>query len=130
MPEEAPPPHEFDVVVVTGDLMIGSRVAEFARSNGLKCRQVLPGPFAADPPSAACVCIDLSAQRGPLSALLEKVAKPAEGGPRVVAFGPHVQEELLQSARDFGVSEVLTRGQFLNQLGRWLPAAQRPAGAD
>lgn len=130
MPDEAFPPLELDVVVVTGDLMIGSRVAEFARSSGLKCRQVLPGPFAANPPSAACACIDLSSLRGPLAALLAKVAKPADGGPKVVAFGPHVQEELLQSARDFGVAEVLTRGQFLNQLGRWLPAAQRPGAAD
>lgn len=35
---------------------------------------------------------------------------------KVVGFSPHVDRELIQSARDAGFTEVLTRGQFDNGL--------------
>ncbi len=38
-----------------------------------------------------------------------------------VAFGPHVQTERLQAARQAGCQHVLSRGQLDGQLERWLP---------
>lgn len=39
------------------------------------------------------------------------------GGPvRIVAFGPHVEREALQAARDAGADDVMTRGAFSNNL--------------
>lgn len=40
------------------------------------------------------------------------VANWGEDLPRIVAYGPHVKEARLQNARDCGVPEVITRGQF------------------
>lgn len=42
-------------------------------------------------------------------------ASGADAGPariRIVAFGPHVNKDLLQQARDAGADEVLPRGAF------------------
>lgn len=38
-----------------------------------------------------------------------------------IAFGPHVQEQRLQAAREAGCEQVLSRGQFDSQLDRLLP---------
>ncbi len=35
---------------------------------------------------------------------------------RIVAFGPHVEREALQAARDAGADEVMTRGAFSRHL--------------
>ncbi len=35
---------------------------------------------------------------------------------KIVAFGPHVDREALQAARDAGADEVMTRGAFSNHL--------------
>lgn len=35
---------------------------------------------------------------------------------RVIAWGPHVQKDLLQAARDAGADEVMTRGAFDHSL--------------
>ena len=43
-------------------------------------------------------------------------ALPALGGRRVVAFGSHVDRELLDAARAAGCEEVLPRSQFFSRL--------------
>ena len=37
---------------------------------------------------------------------------------QVVAFGPHVQEQRLEAARQAGCDQVLSRGQLTQQIGR------------
>jgi hypothetical protein len=37
-------------------------------------------------------------------------------GIRVIGFGPHVDDELLQAARTAGVDEVLPRSAFFRRL--------------
>jgi len=39
-------------------------------------------------------------------------ATPEQRKIHVLAWGPHVEKELLQAARDEGASQVLTRGAF------------------
>jgi hypothetical protein len=46
----------------------------------------------------------------------------------VVAFGPHVQEELLAAARDAGCNLVVSRGQFFAQIKTILQQNQRALG--
>ncbi|HWC90649.1 MAG TPA: hypothetical protein VG433_13365 [Pirellulales bacterium] len=41
-----------------------------------------------------------------------------------IAFGPHVQESLLAAARSAGCNRILSRGQFLAQIGEILEGAR------
>ncbi len=59
--------------------------------------------------------------------VLEQVAAAkAAGATRVVGFLGHLQEDLMAAARDAGVDEVLTRGQFVQRLDGLL--RDRPGG--
>ena len=49
----------------------------------------------------------------------------AEAAPPLVAFGPHVHEDLLDAARQAGCAAVVTRGQFDRDAERILQAAMR-----
>lgn len=57
------------------------------------------------------ILLDLS-KKGVLEALTDIVA----GGARVVAYGSHVDKELLRRAGDAGCTEVLPRSQFFSRL--------------
>jgi CheY-like chemotaxis protein len=61
---------------------------------------------------AKMVVIDLSTPRIDLAALVGELRALPEPPDAVLAFGPHVHEERLQSARDAGCDAVLSRGQF------------------
>jgi CheY-like chemotaxis protein len=61
---------------------------------------------------ARMVVIDLSTTRLDLAALVRDLRALPEPPVAVLAFGPHVHEERLQSARDAGCDAVLSRGQF------------------
>ena len=61
---------------------------------------------------ARVVVIDLSTTRGDLATLVSQLRALPEPPAAVLAFGPHVHEERLQSARDAGCDAVLSRGQF------------------
>jgi len=39
---------------------------------------------------------------------------------RIIAFGPHVEEALTARAQQAGLTEVLTKGQFVNSLPKLL----------
>ena len=61
---------------------------------------------------ARLVVIDLSTTRVDLAALVGELRGLPEPPVAVLAFGPHVHEERLQTARDAGCDAVLSRGQF------------------
>lgn len=63
------------------------------------------------------IVVDLEAPGLDLSALLTALPDPA---PRVIAFGPHVQERRLAAAREAGCSRVVTRGQISTALSDFL----------
>ena len=60
------------------------------------------------------VLIDLSAGADPLEAVA--LARASAPDARVVAFGPHVEGELMNSARERGADEVLARSAFVRKL--------------
>lgn len=45
------------------------------------------------------------------------VIASAIGSARVIAFGPHVDTDVLVAAREAGADEVLPRSQFFKELG-------------
>jgi DNA-binding NarL/FixJ family response regulator len=61
---------------------------------------------------ARLVVIDLSTTRSDLAELVARLRGLTEPPAAVLAFGPHVHEDRLQSARDAGCDAVMSRGQF------------------
>jgi DNA-binding response OmpR family regulator len=111
------------VVKVLGcirDLMFSTRVRDAARQHGHECQIV---SRAADVPDhlagADLVLIDLMVPGG---GALEAVAAAAAAGVPVVAYGEHVQADVLQAGRDAGADEVFTRSEFTRRLAALLAA--------
>lgn len=50
----------------------------------------------------------------------QRPVRSADPSIRVLAFGPHVERNALQAARDAGADDVLTRGAFDHQIERIL----------
>src|SRR5262245_59277736 len=98
------------VVLVSGDLMVMSRVQGAARKSGLAMATASGNDVAMDG-DCAVVLIDL---RNPGLDVAELVAslryQPTK--PAIVAFGPHVHEASLETAREAGCDMVVTRGQL------------------
>lgn len=109
------------VVALVRDLMFGSRVR--AAVPGAVVAQNWGRVLDAVGPDTRLVIVELEAA-GSLELIPELPGRAPEA--RVVAFGPHVQEELLASAREAG-AEVLPRGAFVKRLPA-LVAEARQAG--
>ncbi|MFO7894272.1 MAG: hypothetical protein R6U63_11095 [Longimicrobiales bacterium] len=107
------------VVALVPDLMFASRVrgvapeAVIARSADALVEAVDAG--------TRLVLVDLQAE-GALDALRALAGGAKPGGARVVAWGPHVMEEALESAREAG-AEVMARGAFVKQLPQLVAAS-------
>jgi DNA-binding response OmpR family regulator len=102
------------------DLMFSTRVRDAARQHGHDCRIVSK---AADVEGLLAetdlVIVDLMVPGG---GALEAVAAASAAGVPVVAYGEHVQPEVLQAGRDAGADQVLTRSEFTRRLGALLAA--------
>lgn len=108
------------VVLLSGDLMGASRVEGAARQAGIDLRLATHADSALDCCSAEdvlLVIIDLATSNLDVSALVEQLKHRTGRAPAIVAFGPHVHEETLISAKAAGCDEVFSRGQFLSQAG-------------
>ncbi len=96
---------------ISSDLFSSSQFASAIRSAGVDVQAVLavPTDFSAAPP---VVVIDLET-----AGAIEGITGFKGAGRSVVAFGPHVKVDLLESARAAGADHVLTRGQATRDLG-------------
>jgi CheY-like chemotaxis protein len=102
-------------ILLSADLLSTSKLGAAAARAGCRLTVIakpddLVARLTAAP--AGLVVIDLSTTRidlAPLVTALRGLPKPPVA---VLAFGPHVHEERLQSARDAGCDAVLSRGQF------------------
>lgn len=118
------------IVLASGDLMVSSAAGGAAARTGVALQTVLAAdelPTRCLALSPAAVILDLSLPGLDLGALLPRLRALA-GAPRVLAFGPHVHETRLASARAAGCDLVLTRGQFharMDELFRELDGATR-----
>lgn len=113
------------------DLMFFSRVSGAARAAGASVRQVRTAAellAAARTRPPAGVIIDLHCSGLDLPALLAELDAAVSPRPRVIAYGSHVEAEVLRAARQAGCDRVLPRSQFVTELeshiGQWLAETQ------
>jgi DNA-binding response OmpR family regulator len=100
------------------DLMFSTRIRDTARQHGHDCQIVTrAADVAGNLGGTDLVVIDLMVPGG---GALEAVSAAAAAGVTVVAYGEHVQAEVLQAGRDAGADEVLTRSEFTRRLGALL----------
>lgn len=103
------------VIMLSGDLMFGSRVksaaerAEWTFALGGK----LPDGDLSD---VRLVVLDLSTRSG-LTGTVMAVCQERCPTADVIAYGPHVHVAKLKAAREAGIPRVLTNGQFDSMIG-------------
>ena len=102
-----------DVVFFGSDLMFSSQLLSAAAQLGKKLAVAGSAADAAAKLSADCklVIADLTLDGLDLAAVVAATRARAPAA-RVIAFGPHVDEQLLASAKASGADLVLSRGQF------------------
>ena len=99
-------------LLISPDLFFTSKVTGTAQALGLQVDAVDDVASAAlrlQAGGVGCVLLDLAAPRVSVTDLL--AAMPASARVPVIAFGSHVNTELLESARAAG-AEVMPRSQF------------------
>ena len=109
------------VLACIRDLMFSTRVRDAARRHGHDCRVVTRAADVADNLAGTdLVIVDLMVPGG---GALEAVSAAAAAGVTVVAYGEHVQADVLQAGRDAGADEVVTRSEFTRRLDALLSDA-------
>jgi len=120
VPETPPSPQG---LLLSDDLIFTSRIVGTARGLGLtlaaaRSAEGLVKLARRSPPR--CAIVDLDNPGLDVSALLHALREIAPEV-RVVAYGPHVNAELLRDARAAGCDPVLPRSKFVEQLEVELP---------
>ncbi|MBW3542415.1 MAG: hypothetical protein KY476_19290 [Planctomycetes bacterium] len=117
------------IVYLTRDLVFSSRAGAAGAQTG--CRVQVVGneeaalQRAADP-DCRLIILDLGTPGLDVASFV--AALPPEKRPPVIAYDSHINEARLQSARDAGCDEVLSRGRFDATLPQILRAAADDAG--
>ena len=94
------------------NLMDRSRVVPLVERSGAKLVVWAGGNAGVGESKLNLVLVDLAAP-GALIAIEEMVRT----GVRVIAFGPHVDREVMRRARQIGAEQVLARSVFFEKLG-------------
>lgn len=96
--------------MLSGDLMFSSRVKSAAERAGWSFR--IGGSLPEEGADAIrFVVLDLSTRSGLTSAIVGQCAERCPQA-KLIAYGPHVQVDRLQAAREAGIQTVMTNGQF------------------
>lgn len=111
-------------LLISKDLMFISQVTGTARAQGLTMQPVMDAASAAQRCQSGevrCVFVDLGNNGVNLAPLFESfAAHPEIARPEVLAFGSHVEVEMLEAARVAGCDEVLPRSRFSATLPQLL----------
>lgn len=117
-------------LMLCDDLIFFSRVSGAARAAGLTVRMVRTPALllaAAREDAPGGVIVDVHNPGLDLPALLTELKSACEPMPRVVAYGSHVEADVLRAARQAGCDRVMPRSQFVKELElkipEWLGAA-------
>ncbi|MBX3409731.1 MAG: hypothetical protein KF859_07575 [Phycisphaeraceae bacterium] len=110
------------ILYLASDLIWASKIRATADALGIPVRPVrslemLEARLADSSPAA--LLADLDAPEAALSLIARLRAHWADDkarAVRIIAWGPHVEKDLLQQARDAGADDVLTRGAFDHNL--------------
>ena len=106
-----------EAVVYTGDLIFSSKITSTGAEVNVPVRVVQGvGDLA---PGATLLLVDLEAD-GAIEAI--ERCRTMLPTPRIVAFGPHVRDDLFTAARKAGADEVLARSAFVTRLTALLEA--------
>jgi CheY-like chemotaxis protein len=112
--------------MLTSDLMFASRAEAVGRElsvpvwivgDGLSAAQFF-GPDSENSPTV--VVIDLETANLDVAETVQAIRAASPSPPRILAYGPHVQEARLEAARAAGCDDVLSRGQFHRQMAEIL----------
>lgn len=106
-------------LMLCDDLIFFSRVSGAARAAGLTVRMVrtasdLLKAAQEAPPSG--VIVDVHNPGLDLPALLAGLKDACPVMPRVIAYGSHVEADVLRAARQAGCDKVMPRSQFVTEL--------------
>ena len=74
--------------------------------------------------SPALVILDLGMPGLDVRGVVARLRALRVPAAKIIAFGPHVHEALLQAARDAGCDTVLARGQFYARLDEIVTGAR------
>ena len=112
------------VVLLSSDLMFGSRVAGTAKQLEIDAALVPNAASLPDKLTADCrlVLVDLSLDGMNIPSIIKAVSARAPQA-RIIAYGAHVDRSALADATEAGCHLVLTRNQFNQQYGELLKAA-------
>lgn len=110
------------ILYFASDLLWASKIKGVADALGLACRpvrsvQMLEARLQDSEPTS--ILVDLTTPETAMaliSRLRGEGSGAAERGVRILAFGPHVEKQALQDARDAGADEVLPRGALDHHL--------------
>lgn len=107
-----------DILFLTKDIMFSALVLREAQDQGKTAKLVVDWPtlqdaLLSDPPQLLILDVTFPGLAWPL--LGEALAR-SNPRPRVIAYGPHVFDELLAMARAAGCDQVLTKGQFHREV--------------
>jgi len=124
-------PADQTVVVLCADLFFTSQIEATARAAGIPLHLVESATAAVDQATASAasrLLVDLSTpglDPHALMKLLRAGAAAAGPGtcPQVIGFGPHVQKDLLDAARQAGFDQVMPRSRFSAELSSILGGA-------
>ncbi len=114
------------VLLIANDLVFGTKVSGTAAEVGLQS-VVLPDVDAAiealgvdEAPSTLAVIVDLFSSRGSDASGLKRLRAHCRSAARLIAYGPHVETERLDAAREAGCDEVMPRSKFSRILAELL----------
>ena len=122
----SPTPPPINVLLVSPDLMVTSRLAGLAREVPARIETLRSLDGAADEPrNCRLAIIDLGAIEGDPAVIIARVRSilGAAADTVVAAFGPHVARQRLDDARAAGADHVVSRGEilggFASLVRRW-----------
>jgi len=98
------------VMMLSGDLMFSSRVKSAAERSGFAFQMGGRLPDEGTE-SIRYVILDLSTRSGLIPEIVQQCAERCPDA-RLMAYGPHVQVDKLNAARQAGIETVMTNGQF------------------
>ena len=116
------------IVFITSDLMMASNANAHAKQQGVKISQVSTAQRGLEMVKEhrpqlllvdlQCPDLDIPALGASLGVLADAIA------PLTIGFAQHVEVDKLQTAKDAGFDQVLTRGQMNSQVGQIIAGAR------
>ena len=103
------------VLLLTADLMVISKAGTAGARTGVAVASVSSADelvTKAEEAPQDLVVLDLSLAGLDIEAVVARLQRLEAPPAAIVAFGPHVHEQLLERARAAGVDEVMPRGSF------------------